>query len=81
MLKMKGGMHKDRGGGLGVPPGQLQRYGGKETPFESLSTGDEDEEDDDEEEGEIISSPPLETSPRLMTSSANRQESPCVPTG
>jgi hypothetical protein len=53
---------------------------GEETPSEPEYTGDDDEEEDeDEDEGGIISSPcspPLKSSPRLVTSSANRRGSP-----
>jgi hypothetical protein len=58
---------------------------GEQTPSVSESIGDNDEEEDeDEEEGEIISSPhspPPQTSPYLVPSSAKRRGSLLVLTG
>jgi hypothetical protein len=83
MPTMKGDRCRGRGGGLAVSPERPRGCGGKETPSESESSGDEeDEEDEDKDKGEIISSPLLpafrllKTSPRLVTSSASKRESP-----
>jgi hypothetical protein len=49
---MKDGRHGSKGDSLGVPPGWLRGHGGRKTPFEPESSGDNDvEEDEDGEEG------------------------------